>query len=163
MATRFSPPEEIRNCQGLTEIQFRRAVRTKYQKSVDQWWKIHAARGAYILRQQQFEEARNGSVTALKWLGIQHLGQTQKVETLFKPGEEGKEERKAEEIKGFAILTPNGMEPPKQGDANTSSPSDEKPAVELLIQEESEAAANQVQPQSNIQITVPAYPTTDEA
>lgn len=163
MAQRFSPPEEIRQCLGLTEIQFRRAVRVKYRKSIDQWWNQHAATGRYILRQEQFEQARKGSVSALKWLGIQHLGQRQTVETLFKPGQSEGEEKKSEDVKGFAILTPQGMEPSAGGDSQASKLHDEVPVVEQTIQKEL-ADEQAKEPEGNQPvIEVSGFPEENEA
>lgn len=164
MAQRFSPPDEIRQCLGLTEIQFRRAIRTHYKKSIDQWWGKYAAQGRYILRQKQFEEARQGSITALKWLGIQHLGQRAHVEeTLFNPGEKKDDKEKAEEVKGFAILTPEGMERSNGGDLKGSQPHDEVPVVQELIKKELEDDSTKEPDQEHQPVEVPGFPEAHEA
>lgn len=164
MAQRFVPAETIRQSLGLTPKQFKRAIRWHYKKSIEQWWDMYAAQGRVMIYQQQFEQARGGSVTALKWLGIQHLGQRVNVETLFKPGDKGGEEKPKEEVqKGFAILTPEGMEPPVQSDPAVQQPHDETPAVEQIILAEVQEKPDETTEGPRPTNEVEAYPNEHEA
>lgn len=138
MAQRLSPILEIAQSLGVTELQFRKAVRFLTKKPADEFLTQYYAQGRYILRQEQFKKAQAGNVTMLKWLGKQELGQREFVEEeLNKPGSEGSQEA---QTTGYQIFTPGGkqvtvdamgnlLEAPKQ-------PRAELPIVEAIIVEE---------------------------
>lgn len=164
MAMRFAPPEEIRDSLGITERQFRQAIRAKYRKSVDAWCAMFYARGRYLVRQKQFDRATQGDghPVLLKWLGIQYLGQRESVDVIHKaaPGTNGDAEsaEKAAREKGFAILTPEGqvvLDDRKQ----INGPQDEVPAVEaIILEEKAESTAPKPTAPADDTIVVEAYP-----
>lgn len=154
MAQRFSPPEEIQAALGLTPNQFRRAIRTIYKKSVTQWWNQHAAQGRYMIRQEQFERAVKGNITALKWIGIQHLGQRLQVEdTLYKDTKNQAPAQKEEQ--GFKFLVPEALAA-DSGDPQAQKPHDETPVVEDMLKEEAAASTTPVTPEKRPEIVVKA-------
>lgn len=164
MAQRFSPPEEIQAALGITPAQFKRAIRHHYKKSIKAWWDQHAAKGRYLIRQEQFEKAIKGNVTALKWLGIQHLGQRLHVEEeLYKP-DAGKGEAQEDKAKGFAILTPQGMDPgATQTGPKVPQPHDEVPVVEQLLKAEAEEEPTPNTDGTRRETVVSAFLKADEA
>lgn len=163
MAQRFSPPEEIAASLGVTAKQFQRAVRVQFRKTVAAWWEQHAATGRYLVRQKQFDKATEGegNTQLLKWLGIQYLGQRDRVDILQKPDPNANADaaaadaEKASREKGFSILTPEGMTV-IDNRPGLPRPHEEQAVVEAVIVEE-QKAATEPKPGPEKEILVETY------
>lgn len=160
MAQRFSPADEIVNALGLTPKQFKRAVYVNYKKSVEQFIEMCRARGRYQIRQAQYDEALKGHGPLLRWVGIQELGQRQKVDILQK-GEGGEKEPEEDRTKGFKVFTPEALEVKKAVEP-AKQPHDETPAVEEIIKQE-QAVAPKVTNAPRTEIVVSGFPEEHEA
>lgn len=167
MAIRFSPPEEIRQVLTLSEKQFRKAIRARFKVPLEMWLESCAAKGRYIVRQKMFDRATEGEghPVLLKWLGIQHLGQRERVDVLHKaaPGQladDSAEKAQAEREKGFAVLVPNGTAMVLDALPGAQA-HDEVPEVEAIIVEEVKNATDPKPSAKQGEIIVEAFPVEE--
>lgn len=157
MATKFSSADEIRQALGVTQIQFRKAVRHFKKKTVAEYLAIFAARGRFLIRQAQFDLATGQKPAAgaeplnanmLRWLGMQHLEQTPKHHVLHKPANDNPPENPQEQATGFEFTAPNGttvMIPGSQAaiPAPAHPQKEQVPAVEAILVKEAQTAAEE--------------------
>lgn len=72
------------DCQGILDIgeeTIQKKIRAKYNLTFGEYRELRMSTMRAKLLQKQFDVAMQGNVTMLIWLGKQHLGQVDKLET----------------------------------------------------------------------------------
>lgn len=142
MAQRFATHEELASFAGITQSEFKRAVKYFKYITLARWLARQAALGRYLIRQAQFDCAMgikakgatdSPNPAMLKWLGMQHLGQSTEVAELNKPLPPPEHTPS-----GYEILSPKAAVLLGPGATIDVSPQlhDEKPAVAAIIEAE---------------------------
>ena len=126
---------------GLTPLEFQRAIKHFKGMKPDRYLGMHQAQGQIALIEAQYQKAIVDKHAYMqKWLGIQHLGQRQRVETLEKP-EAAAGAQAAPDPTGFTFVDDSGKvtvipgsPEPAQGPAN--APGKVQSPVEATLREE---------------------------
>lgn len=160
MAQNFSPLDEIAAAQGLRLRDFERAIRAVYKPlQPKQWLEKHQALGRASIRQAQLSLAigrpapqgyKEPSANMLRWLGMQHLGQTPNYATLHK-NKDAVPDSPKEEPDGFHFTTPDGVtvisKAPQQKELPSPTPGKQPhqdvPEVEAILVKEAEEKKHQ--------------------
>lgn len=151
MAQNFSPLDEIAAALGLKLRDFERAIRAVHKPlQPKQWLEKHQALGRASIRQAQLSRAigrappkgyKEPCANMLRWLGMQHLGQTPNYATLHKNKDDIPQTAK-EEPDGFHFTTPDGVtviskvDPQGLPAPQEKQPHQEVPEVEAILVKE---------------------------
>lgn len=160
MAQNFSPLDEIAAAQGLRLRDLERAIRKVQKLQPAQFLEKHAALGRAAIRQAQLSLAigrpadkgyKEPSANMLRWLGMQHLGQTPNYAVLNK-GKNDVPQTTKEEPDGFHFTTPDGVtviSPGKQGMSSSQphkQPHEETTEVEAILVKEAQVNRKEFAP-----------------
>lgn len=130
---------------GLTPLEFQRAIKHFKGITPDRYLGMHQAQGQIALIEAQYQKAIVDKHAYMqKWLGIQHLGQRQRVETLEKPANDAGAQA-APDPTGFTFVDDSGKvtvvpgsPEPSQGPANAPAKV-QSPLVDTLREEQGQS------------------------